>query len=671
VHFPRTERFGPQGYDPLQLTQPDNPQIVRIHHDARTQLRLAEGSLLLGRDLLEGIEDPALHAVILLLIKAVRDGSVCLSTAALSAYRPFLESIELTEADVARAATADSALIGDSLDTLRPVIRTARQGASLLFFEKQYVHYKAAAARTEALIRPATLPAFEWHSGVREALQQERLNQEQKTAVLQAVLQNFSLISGGPGTGKTTVVAAIVKALIALDVPAEAIRLVAPTGRAAQRLTDAVGTSEGAFAGLAQGLTIHRLLSYDPRACSFRYNRRNPLQLKAIIVDEVSMVDLAMMSRLLAAIADDCRLVMLGDKDQLPSVEAGAILSDLLPADATPGYSSAFRETAGKLWPDLAPLRPQCGPTTDCFTLLKQSYRSQANITCVVEALQTGSQTMALDVPELLASTPVEHWPWSEGGVYRMGLDVSARSTLEAQLQGWLSRFFLQPTEAGAGTYADLVTDALEVDVVEDPAAAAEFAEKFSAYGSTARILTTSRKGVYGCDAINAFLAKQFVSRAGLRDQGGIFSGAPITITTNDREIGLFNGDFGVVLLDASKRWRALFARPAGPLIVPLERLPRFELGFAITVHKSQGGEFDSVFFVLAPATSRLLTHQILYTGITRARKFALIVGTVTALQTGLGYRIIRQSGGSLWPTQEVEEADDSEYADLPLFAGL
>lgn len=413
---------------------------------------------------------------------------------------------------------------------------------------------------------------------------------EQRRAVSLALHQRLAVISGGPGTGKTWTVTKLLLALEELALEKGAvlrIALLAPTGKAAHRLSESISRgladasmSEAVRAALpTEASTIHRALGYQPRTPTrFQRNARNPLPHDVVIVDEASMVDLALMTKLAEAVAQSARLILLGDKDQLASVEAGAIFGDILRA-----------------------------PVQNCSVHLSRSrrYAEASGIGRLAFALREGDPTLA-----------------------RRALDAGMGANLVE-----LSGHDLRPLEA-----------AIE--------------RRFQEYGNAAspedrlvaldrfRLLSAHRSGPRGVVALNALCERVLGRSTRLTPKPGPYAGRPILITSNDYNLELWNGDVGVLgpSLDGT-RLQGYFRREEGIRTVPLSRLPSHETVFAMTVHKSQGSEFDGVAVVLPEQPSPLLTRELLYTAVTRARTEVTLFGSHAMLSAGMANGLRRTSG--------------------------
>ena len=415
----------------------------------------------------------------------------------------------------------------------------------------------------------------------------------QKQAVERAASTPFLIISGGPGTGKTTTVLRLLWLLVEqLGVDPKRILLAAPTGKAAMRMQEAIRQSKQALsipAELAnripeQGSTLHRLLGYIPGKVGFRHNSHNPLPAEVVIVDEASMIDLSLMTHLFEAVSPNARLILLGDRDQLASVETGSIFRDLC---ATQKNTDGNRH-----------------PLDAHIVVLEKSWRFTAGggIAQLAEAVRDQQEQAML---ELLQNPPAE-----------LGWKVQTR--LEStQLQTDWSEYL-----QGIHSYRGQAEQRTAI---------------FDAFNHF-RILTPLRKGPLGTEQLNQSISRLMLHLLPAQNNGQWFAGRPVMVTENDYRQGLFNGDIGICLPDAQGQLRVWFADSQGSYrSFASVRLPSHETAWAMTIHKSQGSEFEQVLLLLPEdEDSQILGRELLYTGITRARSRLDIMGRLEVLRVAL-----------------------------------
>ncbi len=429
----------------------------------------------------------------------------------------------------------------------------------------------------------------------------------QRLAAQQALQQHFLILSGGPGTGKTTTITRMLAMLIeqhhlvqGLEETPLRILLAAPTGKAAIRMLDSIRNEQQRLnlddAVLAhmpkQASTLHKLLGFIPQSVVFKHHQNNPLDADVVLVDEASMVDIALMSKLLCAIPEHAKLVLIGDKDQLASVETGSVFSDL--CDAL--ENSKHLVTLQKNW----------------------RFGKDSGIGQLAIAANQGIGSTVLDIlndqskPECSLLSP----------------DIISQNTLPDD--------FIKPWN----NYFDLLNN-------QDDNIAGLFAA-FNQY----RVLCALRRGLQGSTnmsrRIEETLFKQGLIRSAKASRPNAwYHGRPVMITQNSYSKGLFNGDTGITLVDEHGQAKVWFPDTSGDggsaykALSPV-RLPAHETTWAMTIHKSQGSEFDEVALILPNEVMPLLTRQLIYTGVTRARKKVTLVASAAVLQTGVQAQVMQ-----------------------------
>jgi len=457
----------------------------------------------------------------------------------------------------------------------------------------------------------------------------------QKIAACLTMMKKFVVISGGPGTGKTATAAKILALLMEEAWPAVLkVGLVSPTGKGAARLQsamnlarDSLGCSDQIRDVLpANASTIHRLLGPVEGSPYFRRNATNRLDLDVLLVDEASMVDLALMSKVVQALPQECRLILLGDKDQLASVEAGAVLGDICNTGKGHAYSKSFCSSIEKATGyDLEPGKGHIPPIADCIANLKKSYRfgSESSIAALASAVNKGDWTAARG---LLSDAVREDIAWRELPPPRS----LGKSLRESVLEGFRSVFLSMSS--------DMVSENLD---------------RF-------RILCALREGPYGALSVNLMVEEILRSEGVIRGGGKWYPGRPVLVSRNDYELRLFNGDSGVALpdLDENGDLKVFIPAASGVRKIHPLRLPEHETCYAMTVHKSQGSEFERVLVILPDRDSPVLTRELIYTSITRAKCSVEIWGREDVFRTSLERCIVRRSGlrEALWGGEEVSK---------------
>jgi exodeoxyribonuclease V alpha subunit len=460
----------------------------------------------------------------------------------------------------------------------------------------------------------------------------------QRMAAATAVLRRVSVVAGGPGTGKTTTVARVL-ALLEAQAAASARRqplvaLAAPTGKAAARLEEAVRSGGGAMdidaevrerLGALQGTTLHRLLGFNPgNRTRFRHHRLNRLPHDVVVVDETSMVSLSLMARLMEAVRPDARLILVGDPEQLASVEAGAVLGDIVgPAARAFCLGASARAQLAAACGQAVPAE-DTGPRSaigDGIVVLRQVHRYGGAIAELAGAIQHGDADGAMAVLEA-----------GDSNVQWIPSDATAQSSLE---------------ELGD-------VRALAVDCGRAVIEAAKVGDAKSAIAALGRfrLLCAHRRGPEGVATWMGHVENWLRAEVeGFATGTEWYVGRPLIVTENDYGLQLYNGDTGVVVATGDGRLAATFSRGDTIAEVSPTRLAAVDSVYAMTVHKSQGSQFDVVAFLLPSADSRVLTRELLYTAVTRARERLILVGSEEPIRSAIERPITRASGlrQALW----------------------
>lgn len=445
----------------------------------------------------------------------------------------------------------------------------------------------------------------------------------QKVAAAVALTRRISVISGGPGTGKTTTVARLLAALVQLNESTLRIKLAAPTGKAAARLTESLGyalaslpLSDAQKAAFPQeASTLHRLLGVTPGRQQTRHHETNPLHLDLLVVDEASMIDLPMMARLIAALPAHARVIFLGDRDQLASVEAGAVLGDICHY-AHEAYTPERAKELSQLTGCNVPHSDSTAASElrDALCLLRTSYRFD-----------------------------------SASGIGQLAQAVNAsdhKGVTQAFANGFAD-LCLKPLNGGED-YVAMIDDATTgyarfLKGVQDNAEPADILREFSEF----QLLCALREGPYGVSGLNeqlelALVRKRKITRPA---HSKWYHGRPVMIARNDSALGLFNGDIGVAL-NRGQGLRVWFPLPDGTIkSVSPSRLPAHDTAWAMTVHKSQGSEFTHAALILPNQYAPVLTRELVYTAITRAREKLSLYGDERVLRQAVTARTERRSG--------------------------
>ncbi|MHA6795461.1 exodeoxyribonuclease V subunit alpha [Pseudonocardia bannensis] len=584
----------------------------------------------LGR--LGGERDDTVLLAVALVVRGIRHGSVCVDLAAVS--RTVLgEGDELLDVSALpwpepgawRAACERSPLVAvGAVDA--PAGRPLRMADGLLYLDRYWRQEEQVRIelRARARAEPPAVDLDRLRAGLARLFGEPAGQQgpdRQRLAAAVSALRRVTVLAGGPGTGKTTTVARLLALLHDQPGPPPRIALAAPTGKAAARLAEAVRehtadlpAPDRARLGTLSASTLHRLLGRKPGSSSrFLHDRLNRLPYDVIVVDETSMVSLTLMARLLEAVRPDARLVLVGDPDQLASVEAGAVLGDLARAPGTPepALDSTLRE--------IRALGPGEAPIVRGVVTLDRTWRFGGTIAALARAVQSGDADAAL-------------------GYLRGGAD---------------DLVFVEPADATALDSRDPAgLEELRADVVAAARALSEAARAGEIEAALRaldehRLLCGHRRGPYGVSRWSAEI-ERWLADAGLgpgeTDDAEWYPGRALLVTANDYDLALYNGDTGVVIRDGTGV-RAAFARGGTPELIPTGRLAGVQSVHAMTVHRSQGSQFTRVTVVLPPAESPLLTRELLYTAVTRARSAVRVIGTEQAVRIAVGRPVSRASG--------------------------
>jgi exodeoxyribonuclease V alpha subunit len=528
---------------------------------------------------LTGDPDERVALAIALVVRALRGGSVCVDLRSVEAQIGMAD-LPWPAADDWMAAVRSSPLLGSP-----PVLRLF---GDLLYLDRYWLEEEQVCVDLLALSVSGAM------GDVPAPI--ERLfppgYEEQRTAAEIALSQAVTVLTGGPGTGKTTTVARLLALLVEQSelagVPRPRIALAAPTGKAAARLAEAVAAEvekldavdRARLAGL-QATTLHRLLGSRPdTSVRFKHNRGNRLPHDVIVVDETSMVSLTMMARLLEAVRPDTRLILVGDPDQLASVEAGAVLADLVE-----GLTARHDVRVAAL----------CTP-----------HRFGESIGALAEAIRTGD---ADRVVELLRAGG-EHIEWidSDGPSERL-------------------REVLVPHALRVREAAVLGASQVALATLDEH-----------------RLLCAHRRGPYGVSHWNRHVERWLSEETGQPVFSEWYAGRPLLVTANDYGLKVYNGDTGVVIV-ADDGLRAVIAGATGTLDFATSRLADIETMHAMTIHKSQGSQAAEVTVLMPPQDSRLLTRELFYTAVTRAKAKVRVVGAEESVRAAIGRRAVRASG--------------------------
>lgn len=553
--------------------------------------------------------DPTVTPEVLLaatwLLQALRLGHSCLD------LRSVAQRDGAPELKLWLLALRSNRLLITTPDALLPALPLVLEGTRLYLY-RYWRYEQQVAQRLNQLAQQRPLLDLALAQQAVQILLPPSLNPEQRLAAVLPLLSGVTLITGGPGTGKTTTVLRLLALLLTLQ-PQLRIVLAAPTGKAVARLAEALQTQQAqlppelaARLPLQHCVTVHRLLGINPQDTQPRYQAHRPLPWDVVLVDEASMLDLALTAKLCQALAPASRLILLGDPEQLASVEAGNILGDLTQHGVRYDAERAAQLAQILGTPVTLSLDPSLGLSA-ASVALHQSYRfdPQRGIGALAYALRRGDGAAVL---ELLAAGI---WP-----------ELRWVDSTQTPWEDWLTA---------------VVNAYRPVQQAPDVAAAYVAYQQF-------RVLCAHRQGERGAEGLNQLLSQR-LHRQQHRERWP--QGKPLLITANDYARGVFNGDIGLCWPDAEQRSRVYFPAPTGGGLRHLlpTRLSAYEPAYALTVHKSQGSEFDTVALVLPEQTSPVLTRELFYTALTRARQQFWVWGRRELILEAVNRRLRRHSG--------------------------
>ena len=591
-----------------------------------------------------------------LVSKAVASGSICVDLSHLAAMSPTLPNGEISTArypdlDQWESALGNHPAVGPPASR-HPLILDDRHRLYLF----RYWEYESKLAlniqnRVQQVVAEDDIDINLLKDGLRRyfPVKAEQGVDWQKVAGLASVLKRFCVITGGPGTGKTFTVARILALNLEQADGNLSIALTAPTGKAAAKLGDTLRRSRDSLecrqsirdAIPLETSTIHRLLGPMAGSPYFRYNVDHRLDVDLVIVDEASMVDLALMSKLVQALPDQARLILIGDKDQLASVEAGAVLGDICDRNRLHPYSVSFTEQVKRISGETLVSDPQISAVDpgiqDNIIHLMTNYRfgDRCGLDEFGAAVNLGNTNEAIRTLEDTRTDSDLQWH-SVGSI--------------RELQRGLKETIVR----GYGPYLS----------AGDPGRALAHFGRF-------RLLCAVKKGPFGVAEMNRYIESVLRERRLIRNDkkyGHWYAGRPVMVTRNLYELGLYNGDTGIALKDTESGdpYLKVFF-PDNDYVfkkIPVNRLTDCETAFATTVHKSQGSEYESLHFILPGKDATVLTRELIYTAVTRARRVVTIWGDRQVLNTAIERQIDRNSGlrDMLWSSPKGKDSPNKPH---------
>ncbi|HCL57210.1 MAG TPA: exodeoxyribonuclease V subunit alpha [Spirochaetia bacterium] len=558
-------------------------------------------------------ETPEVYLFLLSLFDAAAKGSLCIASKSVQIFFDQMSdsSFCFDPDEMKKLSITGSA----ETDPYVPIIYFEGESDTYWYFQRYFTAKKSFDSEFQKLIQSSSADTVKSAPVIDEILEARTpegffLNEDQKEAVRKVFRNRFTLISGGPGTGKTTVIQTILSCFEAEKKDISRIFLAAPTGRAAQHINEKMKPK-----GLVEACTIHRLLqiSFGNR---FFYSRNNPLPAQAVLIDEVSMVDISLMKNLLEAIPDDSKVIFIGDRDQLPSVDSGAVLSHLIES------AEEKKELENSI------------------VYLKESQRSKGNIwqsACLINDRILSLEDKMTSLNHFLEPLKNDEF----------------ENTLK-QIDPVRNAFWLKPEEkAGFREYQKILLQWFRFfyndsyrEKIDELKKNPELLSLVLSYIQSNKILCLNKSGIRGAEWINRFFRQELarILKIDLYRSDTWFSGLPVMMTVNRHKEKLFNGNIGMIIED-----RVYFMIEGKAEHFPKDfLLPELNLAFALTVHKSQGSEYGKVFLILPERQTRLLSKEMIYTGLTRAKEQFFLYGEKTVAEIGINCKIERESGPDL-----------------------
>ncbi|OGS34053.1 MAG: exodeoxyribonuclease V subunit alpha [Elusimicrobia bacterium RIFOXYB2_FULL_49_7] len=527
-----------------------------------------------------------LVATVALLSRAVREGHVCLYLNELaeapSDTFPPLESF--------KQALFDSGLAG-SPETVRPLILDE---ANRLYFYRYFQYESALLNHLTSFCQEETVLDERCYDALDRLFGPDsRIHPNpQRQAADTALSGRFCVVSGGPGTGKTWIAVRIL--WILTKIMDRKVALAAPTGKAAARLEQSLRESLKTLPPeldptlLPKACTLHRLLEPIPHSPYFRYNAENRLPVEDVIIDEASMIDLPLFAKLVSALPDTGRLILLGDRHQLASVETGAALNDICSAADRGGCYNRLTKRSVTL-------------------MLSRRFSQDSPLGKLAQLVNQGEGEAAISLME-------------DAGIWKpLSSSRQLNDRLTRTIEPWLSDYLTSAEPDSAFNRLDAL-----------------------------KILCALNRSAYGIHAVNDVIGKLALSKQPTAQpgrQGGLYRGFPVMVLRNDYAAGLFNGDTGVAFPDAEGRMYFHFKADNGFHPMAPLKLPEHQTAYALTVHKSQGSEFGKVILILPPFDSEVITRELIYTALTRAKESVEVWGDKGVFIRAVGRKIERRSG--------------------------
>ncbi len=562
------------------------------------------------QDLFPGEEPtPCVALLAAVMLRAVREGDICATAVSLNQAARAIPETEACQFErLLKQNVGTNVFVSDKTEINESIVPVIRDG-ECFFWNRHFRMLREIREKLKILRQGQSLAETTAGDTIRKS--RISLNENQQLAVHLAMHSPLLVLSGGPGTGKTTVIAEIMRSLLKAGIEVSQILLAAPTGKAAMRIEASLSAAglEVAF----RAKTIHRMLEFSRRG--FRRNKDNHLVENVLIIDEMSMVNLELLHAVFAALRENSRVILVGDRHQLPPVESGAVLPRLTP-DGSPCYSSALLKKIG-----IEAAQCENNPLADTWVELTETKRFDGKIGRAAANALAGQWDESLVIEK-----KIDEIQMGEQGLFRIVTDKEGLSKVASSFV--TSQYGSQWMHGQSGN----------MDT--------ELPSRFSVYNS-ARVLTPLRNGMAGSIALNRIITQSlFPDMVGKN----CFHGLPIIISHNDYSVNLFNGDEGICLQNDGELYAWFRDGNSFRAVSPM-RLPAFQPGFVQTIHSAQGSEFDTI-LMLHPggtAAEKLMQREILYTALTRAKRSAWLAGDVSILEKAVRERRLKSLPFVLW----------------------
>lgn len=543
-------------------------------------------------------------------------------------------------------------LIGKNIESFKPIIYYVDKNKHYLYFHKYFKkEQKVKDIFSSILSNSIDFEKIEETKIkiIRETIHKNynglSLNDFQKLAVVISTLNNFTIISGGAGSGKTTTIIIILLALLNVGFNYEDITIATPTGKAANMLKESlinfnIKTNQNIKLEELNISTIHRILKYNISKGNFYYNAANKLPYKVIIIDETSMVDIATMAAILEATKKDTKLILIGDKDQLPSVDVGTLLPAFIIKNKKPTFTDSCAKMINRNFNININLEIENNRLSNRIIFLEGNNRANNDvIKRISESIINNEDILNQFQKKEISKKDIF---FKEKNIFLRSSN-NENNEIKFIIKEWVSIYYSSVVLENY-TFQKLLMEISEIKFSEEKLNS--LLEKVFIFLSFAKILTIVKEGITGCNIINNLAYDYLIDITNQQKEASLIAGTPIIVTRNDYANELFNGDIGIVLKNCFNEKKVFFKSINGYKAFDLSSIGNYEFAFAMTVHKSQGSGYNNIFFIIPDNIDNpLLTRETIYTAITRAIENITIYGKEEIFKKAIERRIERESG--------------------------